>query len=228
MKKKLLICLLVCVGLFVGLTCYAAGNEDPGLQNPNYTAASGYDLTNIEDFVNDGVLTIPANTTIYFNSGGYETDQNYLTNYIVAFSVPPGESFENDWILYYDSSEHILHYGSYSSTCEVDGTVQTGTKITTTEIITGSYDYDLEDIYYYNFSAIVPEGNIAAEIINGTSTLLTSIGVMFTNIFVAAASIVYNNGITVVGWLMLIGLGIALFMFGLRFIKGLINKARAR
>lgn len=82
---------------------------------------------------------------------------------------------------------------------------------------------------YSWFMNYVLTGNIGTDIIDGLASLLSSIGTLFVNIFTAAASIFYTAGaLTTVGWLMLIGLAIALFMFGLRFIRGLINKARAR
>lgn len=61
-------------------------------------------------------------------------------------------------------------------------------------------------------------------ILNGLQNVATMVVNFFTTLFTAIIGIIWSNGaLTIVGWLMLMGLGFAAFWFVFRWIRGLIR-----
>ena len=75
MKNKILIFILV-LGLFFviplmvcGVKTNAAGNDDPGIQNSSFTAPSGYEVSNLSNYVSSNHLILPNGYKFALTSG---------------------------------------------------------------------------------------------------------------------------------------------------------------
>lgn len=76
-------------------------------------------------------------------------------------------------------------------------------------------------------------GSVVSDLWEGLSTVITEVIDTMVSLFTGVVKIFYDSTaqtdkITVIGWLTLSAMGIGLFFLGLRFVRSLINRMKAR
>ena len=83
------------------------------------------------------------------------------------------------------------------------------------------------------FLSYIVTGTVVSDLWEGLSTVITEVIDTMVTLFTGVVKIFYDSTattdkITVIGWLTLSAMGIGLFFLGLRFVRSLINRMKAR